>query len=85
MMGSWWFIWMLVMLFLLVPSVGYGWGYRGWGPPFPRYVQRRRGQRAAATTSSAGFDHESWSWGGDLVWVVALFGLLWACSALWWR
>lgn len=84
MMGSWW-IWLVFMLLLLVPPVGYGWGYRGWGPPYPRYIQRRRGRQAAATGGAASFDHHSWGWGGDLVWLMVFIGVLWACLALWWR
>jgi hypothetical protein len=85
MMGSWWFLWMIVMFMFLVPPIGYGWGYRGWGPPYPSYVQRRRGQRAAAAGGSATFNHESWGWGGDLMWLVAVIGIFWVLSAFWWR
>jgi hypothetical protein len=81
MMMSWWFL--LAMVLLLVPSIGYGWGYRGWGAPYPRYIQRRRGQQAAA--GGSGFDHQSWGWRGDLVWGVLFVGFLWACLSLWWR
>ena len=78
MIGSWWFVWMLFMFLLLVPPMGYGWGYRGWGPPYPRYIQRRRGQQAAATGASASFDHHAWGWGGDFIWGVFIIGMLWA-------
>ncbi len=84
MMSSWWLIWMVFMFVLLLPPLGYGWGYRGWGPPYPRYVQRRRAQQAAASGGSAPLDHQSWGWGGDVVWWGLLLGLLWACT-LWWR
>lgn len=85
MMMSWWWVWMLLMFLLLVPTTGYGWGYRGWGPPYPRYVQRRRGARAAASTGgSATYSHESWGWGGDLVWSVLLIGSFVAIAAFWW-
>ena len=84
-MMSWWSWWMIFMVLFLVAPIGYGWGYRGWGAPYPRYFQRRRGERAAANVGSAPFDHHAWAWGGDLVWVALLIGLLWACSALWWR
>ncbi len=30
--SPWWLVWMTFMLLCLVPSIGYGWGYRGWGP-----------------------------------------------------
>ena len=78
MIGSWWFVWMVVMFLLLVPPMGYGWGYRGWGPPYPRYIQRRRGQQAIATGASASFNHHAWGWGGDYVWGVFIIGILWA-------
>ena len=69
---------MLVMFLLLVPPMGYGWGYRGWGPPYPRYIQRRLGQRAAAAGTSVQFNHHAWGWGGDVVWAVFIVGMLWA-------
>lgn len=83
MMFSWWFLWMVFILVFLVPSVGYGWGYRRWGPPYPRYIQRRRAQRAVAG-DSATFDHHAWGRGGDLVWTVLLVGVFWACIGLFW-
>jgi hypothetical protein len=73
------------MFLFLVPPIGYGWGCRGWGAPYPLYGQRPRGQQAAATGGSAEFNHHSWGWGGDFVWGVLLIGLLWACFSLWWR
>lgn len=42
MMSSWWLMWLVFMFFLFASPVTYGWGYRGWGPPYPSYVQRRR-------------------------------------------
>ncbi|MGA3124157.1 MAG: hypothetical protein ABSF69_25645 [Polyangiaceae bacterium] len=87
MMNSWWLVWMLCMFLFLIPSVGYGWGYRGWGPPYPSYVQRRRGLQAGQAGRPLAFDHEAWGWGGDFVWIVLLVGSLWAASALFlgWR
>ena len=79
-------MWMIFMFLFLVPPIGYGWGYRGWGPPYPRYIQRRRGEQAAATGGPAtSFDHHSWGYGGDVLWLGLLIGVLWACSTLWWR
>lgn len=80
MMSSWWFLWMAAMFVFLVPPVGYGWAYRGWGPPFPRYVQRRRGAQAATAGSTAKFDHHAWGWGGDLLWMLFL---AWGICAVW--
>jgi hypothetical protein len=80
MIGEWWLLWMSVMFVLLVPSVIYGWGFRRWGPPLPRYFQRRR---AADMSGPTGFDHRSWGWAGDFVWVVALIGVFWAGAVIW--
>lgn len=73
------------MFLFLLPSVGYGWSYRGWGPPYPTYIQRRRGQRAATMGGSPAFNHEAWAWRGDFVWAAFLVGMIWLCAALWLR
>jgi len=83
-MSSWWLLWMLFMFVFLITPASYGWGYRKWGPPYPRYVQRRR-EHAAAAGGAATFGHQSWGWGGDFVWLVLLVGLLWAAAGLWWH
>ncbi len=85
MMGSWWLLWVLFMLMFMATPIGYGWGYRGWGPPYPRYIQRRRAERAAAAPASPTFDHHAWGVGGDLLWAVLLIGVFWAGWALLWR
>lgn len=84
MMNSWWLLWMVFMAFLLVSPVSYGWGYRGWGPPYPRYVQRRRSEQLTARGAAGPFKHESWGMGGDFVYVVFFIGLLWVAAALFW-
>jgi hypothetical protein len=85
MMFSWWWLWMVVMFLFLVPPLGYGWGYRGWGPPYPRYIQRRRGQQALAGGGSGTFDHHAWGRGGDFIWLVLFFGAFWVIASFWWR
>jgi hypothetical protein len=85
MIGSWWFLWLAFMFIFLIPPIGYGWGYRGWGPPYPRYVQRRRGQAAVLDGGPSNFNHHSWGWGGDFIWVMFFIGVLWAVSGYWWR
>jgi hypothetical protein len=82
MMSSWWLMWMVFMFLLFVPPLGYGWGYRGWGPPYPRYLQRRRTQQATAGGAAGPFRHESWGWGGDFVWIVFFVGFVWVVAAL---
>lgn len=74
---------MIVMFLVLVPPIGYG-GYRGWGLPYPRYLQRRR-SRAAAAAGLSTVDHHAWGWGGDFIWVALFIGACWALAALWWR
>jgi hypothetical protein len=77
---------MVFMIVLLVTPIGYGWGYRGWGPPYPRYIQRRRGQQAVAVGGGpANVDHHAWGRGGDFVWMVLFVGIVWAFSSIWWR
>jgi hypothetical protein len=79
-MNSWWFLWLIVMCAFLVPSLGYGWGYRGWGPPYPRYVQRRLGP--------PGHIAHNWGFGGDLIWLMFFIGMMWVVMGLWfpvWR
>jgi hypothetical protein len=78
-MYMWWF-WMALMLIFLLP-VGYGWGYRGWGAPYPSYVQRRRMQSAGTST----FDHLAWGRGGDFVWGLMLFDVVFIMALFWWR
>ena len=85
MMSSWWFLWIAFMFLFLVPPIGYGADYRGWGMPYPRYIQRRRGQQAAAAGRSASFNHEAWGWGGDFVWLMLLVAVFWGAGAFWWR
>lgn len=80
MMGSWWFLWVAFMFVFLVPPLGYGWGYRGWGTPYPRYIQRRRSAAGDST-----INHQAWGFGGDFVWLVMIIGLMWAFSFLLWR
>ncbi|MEP6496078.1 MAG: hypothetical protein ABJF01_25600 [bacterium] len=68
----------------MFPSIGYGWGYRRWGPPYPRYVQRRWSERATRAPGSAPFDHHVWGWGGDVIWVMLIIWIF-ACGAGFWR
>lgn len=80
-----WIWWLLFMGICLVFPMGFGWGYRGWGPPYPRYVQRRRHARASAAGTLGTFDHHAWGVGGDLVWLGLLTAALWAVAFAWWR
>ncbi len=80
MVISWFWLWLVFMFIFL----SYGWGYRHWGPPYPRYVQRRRSAGAAANGAAA-FDHHAWGWGGDVVWVMFIVGMVWVVAGIWRR
>jgi len=83
MMLSWGWVFLSFFVLFLVTPIGYGWGYRRWGPPYPRYVQRRRSERAGATSSP--FNHQAWGWGGDVVWLALVLCVVWVVAAPWWR
>ncbi|MEO8902917.1 MAG: hypothetical protein ABI627_15450 [Polyangiaceae bacterium] len=81
MTSSLWILWIVCLFMFLLAPLGYGWGYRSWGPPYPRYIQRRR--HAAAMSGNSTFDHQAWGIGGDIIWIVAMivvfssFGVFW--------
>jgi len=83
MMTGWFWIWLLMMVVFLLPPIGYGWGYRGWGPPYPRYAQRRRSQRADLNEQSLQINHQAWGIGGDIVWILFTVLMVWMFASLW--
>jgi hypothetical protein len=85
MIISWWWLWIVFIIVFAISPIGYGWGYRGWGPPYPRYLQRRRGSRAAGSGQPVLMDHYAWGWGGDFVWLMVIIALCWFLAAFWWR
>lgn len=82
-MSPFWLIWLVFLFMFLVAPVGYGWGYRGWGAPYPRYVQQRRAHRAGSLGSSS-FNHQAWGRAGDLIWLGLIIAAVWACAAFLW-
>jgi hypothetical protein len=80
--GAWWFWWMGLMLLCLLPALGYGWLYRRWGFPLPRFLAQRRAQKAFAAGGATPFD-PPWGWMGDFIWVVLIIGALYAVGAAW--
>jgi hypothetical protein len=80
-----WWLWIVFMLLFFVGPISYGWGYRKWGAPFPRYIQRRLGAKTGTGGDFATLSYQHWGWGGDLVWMVLLLGAVWAVAGLWWR
>jgi len=85
MMGNWWLLWMLFMFLFFITPIGYGWGYRRWGAPYPTYIQRRRTRQSAIRGDIMTADHLAWGILGDMVWMVLVISMVWALLALWWR
>jgi hypothetical protein len=81
---TWRLLWLGFMVIVIVAPMTYGWGYRGWGPPYPRYIQRRHA-RQASPFGAFPFDHQAWGFRGDLMWFALFIGALWAVSVVWWR
>lgn len=89
-----WFWWWLtfVVLLLLIP-LAYGWGYRGWGAPYPSYYTRANtgyGDPAVDPAGDPTVDpevdpeleaeaREAAGWGllADMLWVVLVVALVW--------
>ena len=82
-MYMWWF-WLGLALVVFLP-MGYGWGYRGWGAPYPSYIQRRRMQYAMNAGTSRAFDHQAWGRGGDLIWALIFFDFVFFAALFLWR
>lgn len=40
-MHWYWWLWFGILVFLVILPGAYGWAYRRWGPPYPRYYWRR--------------------------------------------
>jgi hypothetical protein len=87
-MWFWWWLIFVTVLFLI--PVSYGWGYRGWGPPYP-YLYRRGRIRAvrpyAATSSPTGDTARAsgeWGWVADVIWMVFVIAAVWLLIGLFW-
>jgi hypothetical protein len=97
----WWFWWwMLFVIILLVLPLGYGWGYRDWGPPYPSVYRRSRDRNsppavgpAAGNASMANPtgsvsnnppDLSGWGVGADLLWIFLVLAIVWLLLALFW-
>jgi len=80
----WWFL--FVALFLMVP-LGYGWGYRGWGPPYYRRpgrpvddVEAEAIRRQTIVEQRA--EAESWGWIALVFWILFAVAIVWLVLAL---
>ncbi|MGY2079905.1 hypothetical protein [Modestobacter sp. SYSU DS0657] len=84
----WLWLWFLFVVLLFLIPLAYGWGYRGWGAPYPSYYRARR---HGATSADAAVDPaedptlvEERSWGllADVLWVVLVVAMVWLVVAL---
>jgi hypothetical protein len=78
----WWWIAFLVIFFLL--PLGYGWGYRGWGPWYRRGRRTRSGTDTLPADSSATGAETGWGCLGTLLWVVLIIAIIWIIFAWGW-
>ena len=79
----WWF-WIVLALVVFLP-MGYGWGYRGWGAPYPSYYQRRRMEYATRSGAPSGFDHLAWGRAGDFIWALIFCDIVFFTFLIVWR
>ena len=68
--GWWWWWFAFIVLFFLLP-LGYGWGYRGWGPWYQRSGRLPRERRIDASQLEPITDQTGWGWAGMVLWIVA--------------
>lgn len=91
-----WWAWFAIVVFLILLPLTYGWGYRGWGPPYPRYYYRRRSVRDSSgrrlldeealrpvLVEDQPEEPEPRGWGlfADLVWLAVIGAIIWAIVA----
>jgi hypothetical protein len=79
----WWWFWVGSLGMLLAIPMAYGWGYRGWGPPYPRYYQRSQHLRAEAAGGGVKFDHQAWGLGGDFIWILFCVAMVSLAVSIW--
>jgi hypothetical protein len=80
--GWWWWWFVFLIIFFLLP-LGYGWGYRGWGP---WYRGRSTGRYNEGSTGPVDSDlDEGWGWISSFLWVILLIALIWLVAATLWR
>lgn len=89
---EWWWFWLAFLLVFLVLPLGYGWGYRGWGPPYPAYYRRRRTpsgrivEERVQTERDVAVADDASGWGAlaDVLWLILAIAAIWWVAAWWW-
>ncbi|HZP87921.1 MAG TPA: hypothetical protein VFB54_13985 [Burkholderiales bacterium] len=77
---GWWWWWLLFLLIFFVLPLGYGWGYRGWGPWYRRRVIDSRNVPAGPTPEPT----EDWGWIAIFLWIILIIAIVWLIAALSW-
>lgn len=82
---GWWWWWIaFVLIFFLLP-LGYGWGYRGWGPWYRRGPPRSRGTSLPDRREPFEPIDTGWGWLGIALWIILIIAIVWAIGAWDWR
>ncbi len=78
---GWWWWWVaFVVIFFLLP-LGYGWGYRGWGPWY-RWRGRSRLDTGEGLPAGTGGDYgDGWGVLGIFMWLVLILAIIWLVAA----
>ena len=69
---GWWWWWLAFTLIFFLLPLGYGWGYRGWGP----WYRRRR--------PVDGDIDAGWGAAGIFLWIVLFIAIVWLITAWAW-
>ena len=80
---GWWWWWLLFLVVFFLLPLGYGWGYRGWGPWYRRGTNTRI-SRGTIPPDEPDLDR-GWGWISSFIWVVLLIAIIWIIAALVWR
>jgi uncharacterized membrane protein YphA (DoxX/SURF4 family) len=74
----WWYgsrcRWLAFLIIFFLLPLGYGWGYRGWGP--------WHRQRPTLATIASGEADLGWGPVGLLLWVVVIIAITWPIAAV---
>jgi hypothetical protein len=83
--GGWWWWWLAFVIFFFLLPLGYGWGYRGWGPWYRRSSSLRRRRVGGDPIEPVSQESDSgWGWLGIALWVVLILAIIWPIGAWGW-
>jgi hypothetical protein len=74
----WWWWWILFIVIFFFLPLGYGWGYRGWGPWY-----RRRPPTDLANESVPPEVDTGWGWIAFFLWIVLILAIIWLVAGWW--